>query len=162
MTARGSWTVDRLVEAYTQHQRRTRGLRPQTLRDRARLVRMLIRAALGVDPVDPARLVPADVVAFIASLRGRFSSRSMRTVRSTLRSFFRFLRFEGLCDGELEAALPVVAHWRLATLPRSLTDQQLEQVLASFNAVTPCSQRDRAIVQCLSTLGLRPRPKFQS
>ena len=51
MTVHGSWTLDRLVEAYTQHQRRTRGLRPQTLRDRARLVRILIRAALGTDPV---------------------------------------------------------------------------------------------------------------
>ena len=28
-------------------------------------------------------------------------------------------------DGELEAALPTVAHWRLATLPRSLTEQQV-------------------------------------
>ena len=156
MTVHGSWTLDRLVEAYTQHQRRTRGLRPQTLRGRARLVRMLVRAALGEDPVEPTRLAPADVMAFITSLRGRFSPGSMRTVRSTLRSFFRFLRFEGLCGDELEAALPAVAHWRLATLPRSLTEQQVEQVLRSFDASTPCRQRDHAIVQCLSTLGLRP------
>ena len=77
-------------------------------------------------------------------------------MRSTLRSFFRFLRFQGFCNDELEAALPTVAHWRLATLPRSLTDQQVEQVLASFNVSTPCRQRDHAIVQCLSSLGLRP------
>ena len=193
MTLHGSWTVDRLVEAYTQHQRRTRGLRPQTLRNRAWFVRRLVRAALGADPIDPSRLTPADVVAFITSLRHRFSpgssfivvpgnqaldtddlqglhqlllffgqwtqrllqpweQRSMRTVRS----FFRFLRFQGLCGDVLEAALPTVAHWRLATLPRSLTDQQVEQVFASFDAPTPCRQRDQTIVQCLSTLGLRP------
>ena len=156
MTVHGSWTLDRLVEEYTQHQRRTRGLRPQTLRDRARLVRILIRAALGTDPVDPARLAPADVVAFITSLQGRFSPGSMRTVRSTLRSFFRFLRFQGFCGDELEAALPAVAYWRRATLPRSLTDQQVEQVLASFDVPRPCRQRDHAVVQCLATLGLRP------
>ena len=80
----------------------------------------------------------------------------MRTVRSSLRSFFRFLRFEGFCGDALEAALPTVAHWRLATLPRSLTEQQVEQVFASFDAPTPCRQRDQTIVQCLSTLGLRP------
>ena len=61
MTLHGSWTLDRLVEAYTQHQRRTRGLRPQTLRGRARLVRMLVQTSLGEDPVEPARLAPADV-----------------------------------------------------------------------------------------------------
>ena len=156
MTLHGSWTVDRLVEAYTQHQRRTRGLRPQTLRNRAWFVRRLVRAALGADPIDPSRLTPADVVSFITSLRHRFSPGSMRTVRSSLRSFFRFLRFQGLCGDALEAALPTVAHWRLATLPRSLTDQQVEQVFASFDTPTPCRQRDQTIVQCLSTLGLRP------
>ena len=30
MTVQRSWTLDRLVEEYTQHQRRTRGLRPRT------------------------------------------------------------------------------------------------------------------------------------
>ena len=39
-------TVDRTMRN-TQHQRRTRGLRPRTLRGRARLVQMLVRAALG-------------------------------------------------------------------------------------------------------------------
>ena len=151
MTVHDSWTVDRLVEAYTEHQRRTRGLRPQTLRDRARLIEGLVRDALGTDPIDPTRFALADVVAFVTSLSRRFSPRSMRTVRSTLRSFFRFLRFQGFCNDELEAALPTVAHWRLATLPRSLTDQQVEQVLASFNVSTPCRQRDHAIVQCLSS-----------
>ena len=77
-------------------------------------------------------------------------------MRSSLRSFFRFLRVEGFCGDVLEAALPTVAHWRLATLPRSLTEQQVKQVLASFDVSTPCGQWDQVIVQCLSTLGLRP------
>ena len=156
MTVHGSWTVDRLVDEYTHHQRRTRGLRPHTLRNRAWFARKLVRSALGTDPIDPSRLTSAAVVAFITSLRHRFSPASMRTVRSSLRSFFGFLRVEGLCGDALEAALPTVAHWRLATLPRSLTEQQVEQVLASFDPSTPCGHRDQAIVQCLATLGLRP------
>ena len=156
MTVHNSWTLDRLVEEYTQHERRTRGLRPQTLRSRARLVRMFVRGALGTDPIDPTSVAPADVVAFLTSLCGRFSPRSMQSVRSSLRSFFRFLRFKGFCNNALEAALPVVARWRLATIPRSLTDQQVEQVLTSFNVPTPYRQRDHAILQFLSTLGLRP------
>ena len=156
MTVHGSWTVDRLIDAYTHYQRRTRGLRPQTLRYRAWFARKFVRAALGADPIDPGRLTPAAVVAFITSLRHRFCPASMQTAQSSLRSFFRFLRVEGLCGDALEAALPTVAHWRLATLPRSLTEQQVEQVLASFDPSTPRGHRDRAIVQCLATLGLRP------
>lgn len=63
---------------------------------------------------------------------------------------------EGACDERLEAAIPQVAHWRLSTLPRRLSDPQLAQVLASLGASTPCGPRDRAIVWCLATLGLRP------
>ena len=147
------WTLDTLVEAYKQHQRRTRGLREQTLRGYERLVRLFLRAALGDDPIDPARLSSSDVIGFVAAMRGQFSARSMKAVRTALRSLFRFLRVEGLCDERLEAAIPTVAHWRLSTLPRCLSDEQLEQLLASLDASRP---RDRAIVLCLASLGLRP------
>jgi len=157
MTADDPWTLDTLVEAYKQHLRRTRGLREQTLHGYERLVRPLVRAGLGADPIDPTGFSPSDVVEFVASMRGRFSPRSMKTVRTALRSFFRFLRVAGLCDERLEAAIPTVAHWRLSTLPRHLSDQQVEQVLASFDTSMPCGDRDRAIVVCFSTLGLRPR-----
>jgi integrase/recombinase XerD len=149
-------TLDVVVEAYIQHSRRIRGLRDRTLRSYAGVSRLFVRATLGEDPVDPRRLNPADVMTFVASLEGRFSPRSMMTVRTALRSFLRFLRFEGACNEQLEAAIPTVAYWRRATLPRCLRDDQLTQVLASFDVSTPCGHRDRAIVMCLATLGLRP------
>lgn len=80
----------------------------------------------------------------------------MKTVCSALRSFFRYLRVEGFCDERLEAAVPSVAHWRLSTLPRWLSDEQLKRVLASLDAPNRCGERDRAIVLCLTKLGLRP------
>ena len=156
MTPHDGWTLDALLESYRQHQRRTRGLRDQTLHGYERLARMLVRVALGDDPIDPTRLNPGDVTAFVASMRGSYSPRSMKTVRTALRSFFRFLRAQGLCDERLEAAVPAVAHWRLSTLPRCLSDQQLERVLASLDGTSPFGRRDRAIVLCLSSLALRP------
>lgn len=152
-----SWTLDSLVEAYKQHQRRTRGLRERTLRGYEHLVRLFARSALGDDPVDPTRVRSVHVIGFVGAMTDRYSPRSMKTVRTALRSFFRFLRVEGLSDERLELAIPVVAHWRLSALPRSLSEQQFKQVLASFDTSTPCGFRDRAIVMCLSTLGLRPQ-----
>ncbi len=150
------WTLDSLIETYREDQRRTRGLREGTLDGYERLVRMFVRAALGEDPIDPTRLSVGDVVGFVAVMQARFSPCSMKAVRTALRSFFRFLRVEGLCDGRLELAVPRVAHWRLSTLPRYLSDAQLAMLLASLDASTPCGRRDRAIVLCLASLGLRP------
>lgn len=156
MTVPDSWTLDALIEAFEQHQRRTRGLRDTTLHGYAPLVRGLIREALGDDPIDVRRLSPSDVIRFVFTMTSRFSPRSMKTVGTALRSFFRFLRTEGVGDERLETAIPAVAHWRLSALPRCLNDEQLARVLASFGGSTPCVLRDRAIVFCLATLGLRP------
>ncbi len=156
MTVPDSWTLDALIEAFEGHERRTRGLRDQTLHGYARLVRRLIREALGDDPIDVTRLGPSDVIRFVCAMTSRFSPRTMKTVGTALRSFFRFLRTEGVGDERLESAIPAVAHWRLSALPRCLSDEQLARVLASFGGSTPCVLRDRAIVFCLATLGPRP------
>jgi len=156
MTVNRLWTLDGLVEVYRQHQQRTRGLRERTLLGYERLVRPFLRGALGDDPIDPTQLRPADVTTFIASMAMRYSPRSMKAVRTALRSLFRFLRFEGLCDGRLESAVPAIARWRLAELPRHLDDEQVAQVLSSLDTSTPYGHRNRAIVLCLSTLGVRP------
>lgn len=157
MTVDVSWTLDGLIEGYRQHLERTRGLREPTLRGYEWNVRQFVRAALGDDPVDPARLDCAAVLAFIVSMSDRFCPSSMRTVGTALRSFFAYLRVEGLCEEPLEAAIPTVACWRLSTLPKSLSEEQRERVLASLDASSPYGLRDRAIVLCLATLGLRPR-----
>jgi integrase/recombinase XerD len=97
------------------------------------------------------------VVQFVMSLQDRYAARSMKQVRTALRSLLRWLQMRGCCDEKLELAIPVVAHWRMATLPRCLDEQQLKHVLEVFDPRTRCGLRDRAIVLCLATLGLRPR-----
>ena len=149
-------TLDALVAAYEEYQRGTRGLRPPTLRSYTRLIRDFIRDALGDDPIDVRRLTPPDVVGFVATMTSRFSPRSMKLVRTALRSLLRYLRIQGLVDPHLQTAIPRVAFWRQATLPRSLTEKQLAQVLAAPLTRAPCARRDRAIVHCLAALGVRP------
>jgi site-specific recombinase XerD len=90
VTVNDLWTLDALIEAYKQHQQRTRGLRERTLRGYESDARRFVRAALGDDPIDPTRLTGADVVAFVAAMTGRFSPRSMKTVRTATRSFLRY------------------------------------------------------------------------
>lgn len=156
MSLQCSSALDHLVEAFIRNQQRTRGLRDKTLKDYAGIARLLIRASLGEDPIDIGALRPSDVDGFIRAMAGRYSPRSMKNVRTALRSFFRFLRTESLSDERLAAAITRVPSWRHGTLPRCLSDEQLRVVLASFDNSMPCGRRDRAIVMCLSTLGLRP------
>src|SRR5437870_7033354 len=69
--------------------------------------------------------------------------------------FLRFLIAIGRCTPGLEQALPTIAHWRLAYLPRYLPAESIEQVLASCHLTTAIGVRDRAVLLLLAQLGLR-------
>lgn len=149
-------SLDAIFEMYEQHQKQVRGLRPITVRGYEFTIRQFIRATIGEDPIDLARLTPANIVFYIESVRSRCRPSSIQTIGTSLRSFFRYLRVEGLCDIRLESAIPAVASWKLASLPRSLSDSEYDCLMASLGAQTLCGRRDRAIILCLATLGLRP------
>jgi len=157
MTVHTSWTLDALVAAYEQHLHRTRGLRDTSFAKHDLYVRRFLRGVFGGDPIDVGRLDPAAVVEFMLRSTEGFRPRTVGTVATVLRSFFRFLRATGLSDGRLEDAVPSVAQRRLAALPLGLTDDELTRLLASASTTAgPCAARDRAIVVCFSGLGLRP------
>jgi site-specific recombinase XerD len=69
--------------------------------------------------------------------------------------FLRFLIAEGRCAPGLDAAIPVLAHWRLAALPRYLPPEEVERLIASCDPASPVGRRDRAILLLLARLGLR-------
>jgi integrase len=69
--------------------------------------------------------------------------------------FVRFLVAEGKCTPGLEAAVPVLAHWRLASLPRYLQPDDVERLIASCDPASAMGRRDRAILLLLARLGLR-------
>lgn len=74
---------------------------------------------------------------------------------TALRMFLRFLIAEGRCASELTGAIPVLAHRRLSSLPRYLSADDVERVIASCDVTSAVGQRDRAILLLLGRLGLR-------
>lgn len=74
---------------------------------------------------------------------------------TAMRAFLRYLSFRGLCRLDLEQAIPSFAHWRLATLPVSLTANEVDRLVASCDGSSARCLRDRAIILLLVRLGLR-------
>ena len=74
---------------------------------------------------------------------------------TALRMFLRFLIAEGRCASELHEAVPVLVHRRLSSLPRYLSADDVERVIASCDRESAVGQRDRAILLLLARLGLR-------
>ena len=105
--------------------------------------------------VDLAKLAPDDVEGFVMGFAKRWSPASLKAIRTSLRSYFRFRALIGDQVQALEAALPVMANWKQSMPPKGLSKVQLDTFLQAFDLSKPTEQRDYAIARCLVDLGLR-------
>jgi site-specific recombinase XerD len=100
-------------------------------------------------------LRPKDVMDFMAEYAQRCRPGSIQVAASSLRRFLRYLQFQGWCGPSLVAAVPRIPHWRLADIPKTMTDQQLQEFLSTFDGKTAVGQRNYAMALCQAILGLR-------
>lgn len=100
-------------------------------------------------------LSAAAVAGFVGrecAVRGAGSAKMLVT---GLRSLLRFLHVAGHVPHSLVGAVPAVAGWRGAALPKALAPGQVGQLLASCDRRTSTGRRDFAILLLLARLGLR-------
>lgn len=74
---------------------------------------------------------------------------------TSLRAYLRFLQVQGLCRSGLIAAVPTIPQWRLSSLPRYISDSEVQEIINSCDTSKIVGLRDRAILLLLSRLGLR-------
>jgi len=140
-----------LITEFTAWYQTHRGVAPPTLRYYARGATAMLDA-LGSDV---GMWTPQAVrQLLLAAVTGGRSESTQKLITAT-RAFLRYLTFRGEVRGDLGLAVPAVAHWRLASLPRHLTADELTRVLGACDGEQPARVRDRAIVLLLARLGLR-------
>ena len=86
---------------------------------------------------------------------GQCGAGSIEKLITSLRVFLRHASAQGLCKADLDKAVPAYASWRLAELPKHLTAEQVNALIAACDGSSPARRRDRAILLLLSRLGLR-------
>jgi integrase/recombinase XerD len=139
-----------LLRAFRRWMQQERGTCERTLEN----YRLPIHDLLKRLGEDPGRFDAQSVRQFLLQRRQRGEG-AARTCVNALRAFFQFLSADGRCSRELVAAIPTIAHWRLAVLPRYLPPQDVEKVITACHAVSPVGRRNRAILLLLARLGLR-------
>jgi site-specific recombinase XerD len=148
------WAAEDVLAAFDEHLRRTRGVCAGTRRNYGWYAGAFLESVFAGGPVDVAAIRVGDVVGFVGGLTRRYRPRTVELAASALRSFFRFLRAEGLRGDRLEDAVPMVPH-RPSGLVRHLGPTRLEQLIVSLDSSSPRGLRDRAIILCMARLGLR-------
>jgi site-specific recombinase XerD len=143
--------IEPLVVDYQRWLERHRGVCARTTARHGRMVMRLL-PALGSDPrtYDAAAIRKA-----ILPEAQRCTPAYTKTMTTALRGYLRFLAAANLCPPGLEHAVPLVPQWRLSSLPRYLSPQQVALLIASCADCGTRGIRDCAILLLLSRLGLR-------
>jgi integrase/recombinase XerD len=137
--------------------RRERGLHAATLVQYRHCLQMLqdYLQKLG-RPLLPT-LPPSIVTDFITESGETRDSRSVQSLCSILKSFFRYLYAEGLMARDLAKTIESPHRYRYSNLPRSITWHEVEQMLLKVDRRSTVGKRDYAILLLLVTYGLRSR-----
>ncbi|MBP0639669.1 site-specific integrase [Cupriavidus sp. AcVe19-6a] len=143
------------LAAFNRHLLEVRGLSDSTCTVRLWHVRDFLVDRFGAGPIRVSTLAPIDVARFVTRYTRGWTPGSIKTVGISLRGYFLFKASRGLSTKNLIAALPRVAHWRLAGLPEILSAIEIQQLLNAFDRKTATGKRDYAITRCLLDLGLR-------
>jgi integrase len=145
-----------LIEVYGRWLVGERGLAPLTVKRYVALAtRFLGERVSVVDELGVKDLSGEHVAAFLLRECERLSVDSAKGKVGELRSLLRFLFVRGFTPLSLGDAVPPVASWRDAGIPRSVAPAEVEQLIASCDRSTLDGARDAAIVLLLARLGLR-------
>ena len=103
-------------------------------------------------------LSPAILSAFVVERAGAGLAKStVRGAAGVLRVFLRYAHREGVLASDLSAAVGWPQVYRLSSIPRSISWDDVNRVLAGVDRRTAAGRRDYAILLLLVTYGLRGR-----
>jgi site-specific recombinase XerD len=140
-----------LLLGFCQWMRQHRGAKDATLNAYGRVILDALQS-LGDDA---AQFDARGLRAFVLDRAPRYGRSKAKQVVTALRTFVRYLIAQGFCPVGLDAAIPIIAGWKLAALPRYLPAADVEHVLAGCDPAAAIGTRDRAALLLLSRLGLR-------
>src|SRR2546425_2989578 len=112
------------------------------------------RANVKRADLDPARLDREAVRAFLADVhkQGQARATSARKL-AAVRTFLRYLRREGLIEGD--AAALIATPKREVRMPAHLSEAEMERLIAAPATDSPLARRDHAILELFYASGLR-------
>jgi integrase/recombinase XerD len=136
--------------------RRERGLREATIVQYRHYLQRLEEYLLNAGCRLPD-LSPAVISAFITESGKTVDKRSVQSLCSILKAFFRYLYRAGITPRDLSKAIESPRRYRLSNVPRSISWAEVERMLKTVDRRSSAGKRDYTILLLLVTYGLRAR-----
>ena len=147
--------MDKLLMKFIRHLKDVHGLAPLTIRNYSSYIREFLKTKYRDGQIDLRRLDSNDVREYVFAKATIYKPKTTKSLLTSLRTFFRFLRMINEIRIPLENVIPTVPDRRKSTIPKYLTDEQLQSLLSSFDLSYPIGLRNRAMALLMARVGLR-------
>jgi integrase/recombinase XerD len=143
------------AQAFGQYLLEVRALARPTILNYVPFIRSFLEDRFGSGQVTLSRLCAGDVVRFVQRQAPRLHKKTVKLMTTALRSFLQYARYLGEVTLDLAAAVPIVAHWSMTSIPRAISAEHVRQLLASVDRRTAVGRRDYALLLLRARWGLR-------
>ncbi len=147
--------AEHLHERYRSYLVQERGLAAGTVASYLHVARLFFAARAVDGELHLDQLSAAEVTEFVLAECAPRKVGSAKYIVCGLRSLLRYLYVAGHVEGQLDAAVPSAAGWRLAGVPIAFGLAEVARLLASCDRRTTFGRRDYAVLTLLARLGLR-------
>lgn len=152
----GLTPVDEELQRFDDHMNHVRGLAPSTRKSNLCFIRRLLLGQFGDQAVVISAILPDHIRQFVASQSKLCKvTTSISAPISALRSYFRYRATLGDRVHQLIGVANFPANWQQASLPKTLSNSEVECLLAALVHDGTAALRTAAIVHCALDLGLR-------
>lgn len=149
-------TTDEILGEYLTFLKNSQGLADATLVLRRLHVEPFLRSLeAGGIVVNLPGLAPSTIHDYIIATSKPLTRASRKHLVSALRSFLRFAHVKGLLQRSLVDAVPLLVTRKLDRLPRTISWEDVQRLLAAPDQTTLVGKRDYAILRLVASYGLR-------
>jgi len=146
---------EELVRSFDSHLEHVAGLMPGTRAQYLRHANLFLKTVFGTAAFDVTKVTARTISDFVRDRAAELKPSACAAPATSMRVFLRFLvGGHGLPAGVI-GAVPTIRQWKLASLPKHLSPEEVERTLATCNKQSPVGQRDHAILLLLVRLALR-------
>jgi integrase/recombinase XerD len=150
LTSAAKWLAE-----FDAHLDRTLGCAPRSRSNYLLYARRFLEECFGPAELEWQTLRADAVVDFVRREAAKLQPISCGQPVSAMRAFLRFLTSTGVVPAGLTGAVPSVRTWRHSGLPRAVSAEEIDRIIAASDPTSAYGLRERAIALLLARLGLR-------
>lgn len=148
--------IDDEIGRYRKYLHEVADLRVNTIVSQCNTVKIFLYYCFEGHEFSPEKLSVKQIQTYLVKGLSHVSATSKRTMLTRIRSYLRFLEFEYDIRMDQILRLPMIAPvCKQAGLPKYLSENELNQLFATYDRSKPDGIRDYAIARCMKDLGLR-------